>query len=328
MACSLATGQDWMGQKTKAGVVVYLAGEGNYGLRQRITAWASHHDNYNLDNLLISNRAIDLDAPNASAEILRCIKEMDISERVVMVVVDTMNRHMSGDENSAKDIRALVNACSVVQAATGGAVMLVHHTGHGEGARNRARGSSNIKASLDFSFMVSREGEAVLISCDKMKDAREPDKLICKLQEVSLGWLDADGNLEPPAAVALLMDKMPESQPKVQPFNKGEQAAIAAYRNVAEIDGILNDDGTFGGISLEQWRPEFYKLFEGSYDAKKKAFKRARETMAERGEISEADGMVMLTGEFAAIDNSVFVKKLQVLRNLGDRGTRGTKGDN
>ena len=39
LAMHIATGNAWQGRATKPGAVVYLAGEGNYGLRSRVAAW-------------------------------------------------------------------------------------------------------------------------------------------------------------------------------------------------------------------------------------------------------------------------------------------------
>lgn len=63
LACCVATGTQWHDKKTASGTVVYLAGEGNYGIRQRVASWARAHDITNLDNLLISNKSIDMDSP-------------------------------------------------------------------------------------------------------------------------------------------------------------------------------------------------------------------------------------------------------------------------
>jgi len=203
MACCIAAGKDWANVKTKPGVVIYLAGEGNYGLRQRMAAWAKYNQVDGLENLFISNKAIDLDAAGASAEIIRAIKEVCNIEDVSMVIIDTLNRHMSGEENNAKDFRAMMSACDVVALATGASTVFVHHVGHGENAKNRMRGSSAMKASLDFMIFVSGENEKIKVSWEKMKDARHPDPLYFEFKEIDLGWIDEDGEPEPMAAVVV-----------------------------------------------------------------------------------------------------------------------------
>jgi hypothetical protein len=192
MACSIASAMMWQGIKTKPGIVVYLAGEGNYGMRQRIAAWCAKHGIAQLDNLLISNKAIDLDSPGAAARIIAAVREMT-GETVVLVIIDTLNNHMSGDENSAKDTRAMINACNIVSTALGATSMLVHHLGHSSESKQRARGSSAWRGALDASILVSGETNEIKISCTKMKDATEPEEKYGWLEPVNLGWVDEDG---------------------------------------------------------------------------------------------------------------------------------------
>jgi hypothetical protein len=192
MACSIATGKDWHGTKIKQGVVVYLAGEGNYGLRQRVASWAKTYGAQGLDNLLISNKAIDLDAPASATEIISAIKTIT-SDDIRLIVIDTLNNHMSGDENSARDTRAMLNACNIVSSTFQASTMLVHHTAHAAEAKQRARGSSAWRGALDASIFVSKtENEAIEVSCTKMKDAAEPSPIYGHLQTVDLGWIDED----------------------------------------------------------------------------------------------------------------------------------------
>ena len=192
MACSIASAMMWQGIKTKPGIVVYLAGEGNYGMRQRIAAWCAKHGITQLDNLLISNKAIDLDSPGAAARIIAAVREMT-GETVVLVIIDTLNNHMSGDENSAKDTRAMINACNIVSTALGATSMLVHHLGHSSESKQRARGSSAWRGALDASILVSGETNEIKISCTKMKDSPEPAERYGWLEPVNLGWVDEDG---------------------------------------------------------------------------------------------------------------------------------------
>jgi hypothetical protein len=193
MACSIACGIPWQGIKTDEGVVVYLAGEGNYGMRQRIASWCIEHGMEKLDNLLISNKPIDLDSPSAASEVLSAIYEMT-KEPVKLVVIDTLNNHMSGDENSARDTRTMLNSCNVISSAIGASTMLLHHMAHSADAKFRARGSSAWRGALDASIMLSYESDQVIkVACTKMKDAPEPSDLFGELAEVDLGWVDDEG---------------------------------------------------------------------------------------------------------------------------------------
>lgn len=193
IAASLATGAAWMGCATRQGAVVYLAGEGNYGLRQRVASWAKERGQRELGRLFVSNRGIDIDHKEAAAEILRAVREASVGD-VSLLVIDTLNRHMAGDENKAQDVRGLLGSCAVVAAALGCAVMIVHHTGHGEATRDRERGSSALRAAMDASMQVRRakSGE-VTVQAVKAKDWEPPPAVHAALVAVDLGWTDEDG---------------------------------------------------------------------------------------------------------------------------------------
>lgn len=212
LACSIVSGRPWANCRTKPGVVVYLAGEGNYGIRQRIAAWVKRNDETQLGGLLISNKPIDLDAPDISARIVSAIREVT-DESVSLVIVDTMNNHMSGDENSAKDARNMINACRLVSSAVGAATLVVHHTGLSETAQHRERGSYAFRAAADVSIQVSRrkDGETIDIECRKQKDAPEPKDIGGTLEPVKLGWADEDGE-EIVGAAFVYSDQLPEKK--------------------------------------------------------------------------------------------------------------------
>lgn len=212
MACCIASGKPWHGHKTKAGVVVYMAGEGNYGLRQRVTAWCRQNQVTDLDNLLISNKAVDIDSPAIAAQIINAIREIT-SDDVAAIFIDTVNNHMSGDENSAKDTRNMLNACQIVSRALNSSICLNHHTGHSVDSKNRARGSSAWKASLDASILVMKVDNSIEVSCTKMKDAEPPASFFGKLSSVDLGWTDEDDQAIT-GAVFMLEDNPPTKKDK------------------------------------------------------------------------------------------------------------------
>ena len=212
IACHVAAGLDWHGHKTRSGVVAYLAGEGNFGMRQRVASWCQHHSVEQLDQLLISNKAIDLDSPSAAAQIINAIRELTHHD-ISLIVVDTVNNHMAGDENSARDTRTMLSACQIVARALSSTVCLNHHTGHAVESKTRARGSSAWRASLDASILVSKNDDAIEIVCTKMKDAEHPKPIYGKLERIPLAWVDDEGE-RIKGAVFVIEENAPEQKPK------------------------------------------------------------------------------------------------------------------
>lgn len=192
MACHIAAGLDWHGHATRQGVVIYMAGEGNYGIRQRVASWCKAHNVTSLDNLLISNKSVDVDSPHVAAQIINAVMEIHKGDACA-IFVDTVNNHMTGNENEATDTRHMVNASKVVASAFNATVCFTHHTGNSIDAKNRARGSSAWKASMDAMVLVSKKDDLISIKCTKMKDAKEPEEFFGALAPVLLGWIDEDG---------------------------------------------------------------------------------------------------------------------------------------
>lgn len=233
-ACHVAMGMPWCGRKTVEGVVVYLAGEGNFGIRQRVAAWAKKHGWPKARRLMVSNRAIDFDNGDTVGEVLRSVREVT-QDKVALLVVDTVNNHMNGDENQARDVRALFNAVNTVGAALGCPVVLNHHVGHGEQAQRRARGSSAFKASLDASVLVENREGAITLTCTKMKDGPTPEPMTGRLEQVTLDWVDSEGEQVIGAVFAQVTEENPAPPTTAEDrANERRNDRLERWRNLYE----------------------------------------------------------------------------------------------
>lgn len=235
--CHMAAGLSWQGLKTKGGVVVLLAGEGHHGLRQRVAAWCRHHSIDRLDNLLISNKSIDIDSPSAAIQIMRAVRDAT-DEPIALVGIDTVNNHMTGDENSARDTRLFLNQLAVVSSALEAGVVIAHHVGVAAEAKTRARGSSAWKASLDSSILVTNSNGQITVACTKMKDAEFPDDIFGKLERIPLGWYD-DENEEVIGAVFVNGEK---------PISNKTTSKIEQHRKVFENAWLGSDQEVLDGM--------------------------------------------------------------------------------
>jgi hypothetical protein len=98
---------------------------------------------------------------------------------------------------------AFIKAIDNLKDQYSASVLLVHHTGHSE--KDRARGSSVIKAALDVEYRFDKKGDAITFTCTKMKDAEECDPKIFELQQI---LVDMNGFPEK-AAVLVSTNKQP-----------------------------------------------------------------------------------------------------------------------
>ena len=188
----IAGGMDeWCGQRVRNGPVVYLAGEGHFGLKSRIAAWKQ---NYGVNSLAmyLSSSGCDLNTPSGYQRVVEHIRSLP--EKPVLIVVDTLHRFLLGDENSAQDAKTMLDACAALMDEFKCSVLLVHHTGLSD--EHRARGSSAWRGALDIEInvMPGHPGEPFVVAQKKMKDDEEQPPVSLRLAPVVIdGWIDEDG---------------------------------------------------------------------------------------------------------------------------------------
>ena len=141
-------------------------------------AWCQHHGVTPPENLFFILDTVPLLDASKCDLFLASLGTI----KPVLIVVDTLARSMiGGDENSAKDIGLLIDACDQLRRATGAAVQLVHHTGkNGVGYR----GSSALFGGLDVITELSNDDGLITLSCGKSKDSAEAEPQCFRLVEI------------------------------------------------------------------------------------------------------------------------------------------------
>jgi RecA/RadA recombinase len=167
MACSVATGTTWLGRRTVAGSVVYVAAEGSAGLRQRVAAWKTRQGitGISIPVYFVTEPANLLTASDMAALMLAF---EGLSAPPVLVIIDTLHRSMpGGDENSAKDVGLVIEHADRLRRLTQAAVLLVHHTAKGS---DLERGSSSLRGAVDALLFAKNEDGRRELRCEKAKD--------------------------------------------------------------------------------------------------------------------------------------------------------------
>jgi phage/plasmid primase-like uncharacterized protein len=221
MAASVPT---WGEIKVKAGNVVYLAGEGHYGLKGRIAAWRQKHSPADL-TMWLSKDGCDLNTSGGYTRIVDNIRMLPSGP--ALIVVDTLHRFLNGDENSAQDAKSMLDACNALMREFDCSVLLVHHTGVSEEAQHRARGSSAWRGALDIEISVipARDGQPIQIVQRKSKDAEIAKPVYVELQQVTInGWIDED---DQPVTSAVISHTEAPTAPK-------KESKVDGHRKVFE----------------------------------------------------------------------------------------------
>jgi putative DNA primase/helicase len=184
---------EWMGARVSGGDVVYLAGEGHHGFRSRLAAWKKENGG-TFNNFYMSRSGCDLNKPEGLQRVYDALQKLERPPRIV--VVDTLHRFMSGDENSAQDAKTMLDASNAIMRDFGCTVILVHHTGVNEEAQHRARGSSAWRGALDIEVsVVGAKGDKPMeIIQRKAKDSEMAETVYARLESREIdGWYDEDG---------------------------------------------------------------------------------------------------------------------------------------
>lgn len=192
---SVAAGIPWHQLAVKRGRVVYIAGEGLGGLGSRIAAWMEDRKVTDCPDFRILASAQDLANRKTAKRLVDGLNQFP----PVLIVVDTLARNFSGDENSAADMGAFVANIQRLQVQTGATVLVIHHTPKtGKGPR----GSGALMGAVDTALGVSIVGGRIVVSAEKQKEM--PDDWHIRLRSVevadslvlrsSSSGSDADGN--------------------------------------------------------------------------------------------------------------------------------------
>lgn len=183
IALNVARGEDWHGRAVKRGGVLYIAAEGQRGLKKRIAAALRHGslDAARLSDVRFHMEPVDLRSEPAVAWVLDVVRANGIR----LVVVDTLAHCMPGvDENTVKDIQHVIRGLQRIT-GTGAAVLVLHHST--KASAQTERGSGALRAAADTMLAVSGSDGAVVVSNNKQKDEEAAPDLHLRLLRVVLG---------------------------------------------------------------------------------------------------------------------------------------------
>ena len=196
MAASVATGTDFHELPVKQGPVIYIAGEGQNGIKRRFQAWSIVRCiDLQSSPLYTSTVPIGLcDADQVQAALDAVEEVANLAGPPLLIIIDTVARNFGpGDENSTADMGRFIAAADQIRSQYQSAVHLVHHTGHGD--KKRARGSMALKGALDAEYRLERDQDGIVrVKTTKMKDAGLPDPMAFEIRGVDLGLKDVDGD--------------------------------------------------------------------------------------------------------------------------------------
>jgi len=235
MAVCTASQSDWCGIPVKQGRVLYVAAEDFYGARLRIEA-AFDHQGIPADNVDVLDAPVVVADENSVDALIAYIKTLP--EPPALLVVDTLALSM-GKFSENSDMQLFCNGATKIKRETGLTVVVIHHCGHGD--KGRSRGGSQLPANADAIFAVERHDDICIMTCQKMKNGKEPPAMAWRMRSRSTQWLDEDGKL----ITSVVLESVTAPQPKGPALGDNQRKALDILKRLFQEQ---QDNLTSAGI--------------------------------------------------------------------------------
>jgi AAA domain-containing protein len=272
MAC-VAAGKEYCGRRVSQGPVLYVAAERGAIVKRRIKAWCIEHGLPDIP-LAVIDHAVDLrtgkvDANRiiATAEALAAIYK----QPVTWISFDTLNRVLAGgDENSSKDMGAVIASIDYIQRATQAHVSAIHHVPVDR--TDRMRGHGSVLGAMDMTVRTTKDSNNIVnVEVDKANDLVDRPCFAFKFKSVAL-CIDEKTDVETTAPVMVPVEGKAITGHAEPKLTKNQQTAYS----------ILRDAGS-RGLSAEEWNEQLRAVGIGTkrkadiYDTQLKAKHLVRE---------------------------------------------------
>jgi hypothetical protein len=140
--------------------------------------------------------------------------------RVALVVVDTLARSMTGNENSPEDMGKYVASCARIRGAAETHVLVVHHSG--KDLARGARGHSSLRAASDTELEVTRGEGGSCLAITKNRDEEDRARFGFRLEPVELG-VNAKGRT---VTTCVAIETEVVGQAKKVPLTPGQRTVL------------------------------------------------------------------------------------------------------
>ena len=216
---AIACHRGWFDHPTKPVPVLYVALEGESGIRQRSEAWEQQHGELpNSFRFLLA--PLDIRLERDRVELVESVRAAGLAGGVL--VLDTLNRAAPGlDENDSRDMGQVIDAMKALQAELGGLVLVIHHSGKDQ--TKGMRGHSSLHAALDCAIEVTRTDDRREWKVAKSKDGEDGKAHPFRLDLVEIG-VDEDG--EPITSCVVVPEEAAEDVTKRTLPKGGNQRVV------------------------------------------------------------------------------------------------------
>ncbi len=236
VAAHIALGRSYRDRKVRQGTVVYLVLEGEHGIGARVEAFRRQHLGEDANPVPLYLLPTRLDLIREHETLIQEIAAQTVDNPPALIVIDTLNRSLTGSESRDEDMGAYVKAADAVREAFEAALAVIHHCGI---EATRPRGHTSLTGAADAQIAVKRDQTGVICATlEWLKDGPEGAEVFSKLEPVDVGT-DDDGD---PISSCIIIE--------AEPVKKTASAKLTA--NQETMLGLLDDFGP-AGATVEDW---------------------------------------------------------------------------
>ncbi|WP_423855974.1 AAA family ATPase [Acidithiobacillus montserratensis] len=298
LACCVARGIPWHGCKTKQASVLYLCGEGRAAMIRRACAWSTVYGDLSRTPLYLSAGAVTINDADALTTLQAEIDALPSPPG--LIIIDTLQRSLVGDENSAEAMGGFVRALDTLRERYGCTCLVVHHPS--KTVPGEPRGHGSLKGAIDAMAILEPREEGVIVAINpKQRTGDNARPLAFKFRTVELppAWNDEDG--EPTTSAILETSDLPASTPKAEKGlgDKQRLALAVLKRLIAEHQRNLAEAGrdiSAAKVEMSEWR----KVACNESDINPRNFSRLARALEDRGTIAIEGGFVCLAASSAS----------------------------
>lgn len=287
MIYSLSTGQPWCGREVEPCAVWSVVLEGSSVERDRILAIEKHFGRRLPKTAKFVFNDLRLTQPEDVAELADRIGKNGGAD---VIFIDTLACAMAGgDENSSRDMGLAISGAKALQRATGGLVILVHHTG--KDASRGLRGHSSLNAALDTSIEVKRHEDYRSWKLVKSRDTEDGVQGAFLLEPVEVR-IDSKGR--PVNSIVVIPTDLPDEPERPDaPAHKNQRLALTRLQAYFEVQDAI-EDPEMAGLNREEALEVVKEAMEVGPRHRKLRAAEAIDGLVKGGFLVEIDGQYSL----------------------------------
>jgi hypothetical protein len=289
LTAHIALGREYRGRRVEEGTVIYLAAEGERGIRNRSVAFQQE-------------RLGDDDAPpffvmTTSLDLIADIDTLIAAVRAQLghtpcsaVTIDTLNRTLRGSEGKDEDMTAYITAADRLREEFGCTVILIHHCG---GVGTRPRGHTSLTAAVDARIAIRREPntKTFFVTVELQRDGPDDtNPFSCQLEPVTIGS-DIHGKTITSCVVEHLDTAAPKERQKSRKLPAAQKkCALDLLRDAINTGGEIppannHIPANTRCVREDLWRQYCYQggISTGGQEAKRNAFTNAADNLIGNG---------------------------------------------